>query len=125
MKTLQVTVFHMTCKQFIIWYKFIVTYFCIKWAVNFKYRQNIYNNNLYWTIFHIILLNLKDVSEKRVPIYICGNKMDLRADALEQGITCIKTEQGEQMARDNGAVLLETSSKSGFNVPSAIIGLCR
>ena len=51
--------------------------------------------------------------------------MDLRAESLEKGITCIQTDQGEQMARDNGAVLFETSSKSGFNIASAIIGLCR
>ncbi|KAJ9586007.1 hypothetical protein L9F63_020345, partial [Diploptera punctata] len=69
--------------------------------------------------------SIDEVTEQRVPIILCGNKVDLRAEAQSKGITCIDIVQGELLARDCGAVFLETSSKTGINILDAVLTLSR
>ncbi|XP_040579463.1 ras and EF-hand domain-containing protein homolog isoform X2 [Lepeophtheirus salmonis] len=66
-----------------------------------------------------------DVSEKRIPIMLCANKVDLREEAIKKGTRCVSTEEGEKMARDYSAIFIETSTKSGNNVWDAVIQLSR
>ena len=56
---------------------------------------------------------------------LCGNKTDLRADHLAQGIRCVSAENGERLAREHSATFLETSSKDGANVLDALVQLSR
>ena len=65
------------------------------------------------------------MSEKRIPIMLCGNKLDLRSDLLEQGRRCVTSENGEKLAREHSATFLETSSKDGDNVLDALVQLSR
>ncbi|PSN52026.1 hypothetical protein C0J52_04538 [Blattella germanica] len=69
--------------------------------------------------------SIDEVTEQRVPIILCGNKVDLRAESRSKGITCIDILQGELLARDCGAIFLETSSKTGTNILDAILTLSR
>lgn len=66
-----------------------------------------------------------DVSEKRIPIMLCGNKLDLRSDLIDQGCRCVTSENGEKLAREHSATFLETSSKDGDNVLDALVQLSR
>ncbi|PNF37796.1 hypothetical protein B7P43_G10138 [Cryptotermes secundus] len=68
---------------------------------------------------------LNEATEQRVPIILCGNKVDLRAEAKSKGVTCIDMVEGEFLSRDCGAIFLETSSKTGTNILDAIITLSR
>lgn len=65
------------------------------------------------------------MTEQRVPVILCGNKVDLRAEAQSKGITCIDMLEGELLARDCGAIFLETSSKTGTNILDAVLTLSR
>ena len=67
----------------------------------------------------------QDVSEKRIPIMLCGNKLDLRSDLIDQGCRCVTSENGEKLAREHSATFLETSSKDGDNVLDALVQLSR
>ena len=76
--------------------------------------------------FKIYFLSfLQDVSEKRIPIMLCGNKLDLRSDLIDQGCRCVTSENGEKLAREHSATFLETSSKDGDNVLDALVQLSR
>ena len=72
-----------------------------------------------------MVIYLKEVAEKRVPIMLCGNKVDLRKEAMERNQRVISAEKGEKLARDNQAIFLETSSKDGSNVMEALVQLSR
>lgn len=65
------------------------------------------------------------MTEQRIPIILCGNKVDLRAEAQCKGVTCIDMVEGEILARDCGATFFETSSKTGTNILHAILTLSR
>ena len=65
------------------------------------------------------------MTEERVPIILCGNKVDQRVNAQSKGITCIDIIQGELLARECGAIFLETSSKTGTNILDAVLTLSR
>jgi GTPase SAR1 family protein len=67
----------------------------------------------------------QEVTEQRVPIVLCGNKVDLRAKVQSKGVKCIDMVEGELLSRDCGATFLETSSKTGTNIVDAIIALSR
>ena len=67
----------------------------------------------------------QDVSEKRIPIMLCGNKVDLRLDLVNKGLRCVSAENGERLARDHSATFLETSSKDGNNIIDALVQLSR
>uniref|UniRef100_A0A1B6DVN7 Ras and EF-hand domain-containing protein n=2 Tax=Clastoptera arizonana TaxID=38151 RepID=A0A1B6DVN7_9HEMI len=69
--------------------------------------------------------SIDEITEKSIPIYVCGNKVDLRPESLQQGITCVREEDGERIARENGATYFETSSKTGLNITNALIGITR
>ena len=69
--------------------------------------------------------HFQDVSEKRIPIMLCANKVDLRGDATAQGRRCITADEGEKMARQHSAIFIETSAKEGNNVMDALVQLSR
>ncbi|XP_025198054.1 ras and EF-hand domain-containing protein homolog [Melanaphis sacchari] len=71
------------------------------------------------------VLSITEVSDKQLPICICGNKLDLRREAELQGLTCVSTNHGELLAKDYDAAFFETSSKLGTNINNALITLCR
>ncbi|KAI5699398.1 ras and EF-hand domain-containing protein-like isoform X1 [Diaphorina citri] len=68
---------------------------------------------------------VEEVTENSIPIVICANKVDLRADAQAKGVKCIDREVGEKLAQQYGAIFMETSSKSGDNILDALIALSR
>jgi len=68
---------------------------------------------------------IDDVSEKRIPIILCGNKVDQRAVSQADGRRCVGAEEGEKMARENSAIFMETSSKDGSNILDSLVLLAR
>uniref|UniRef100_A0A8D8SIK4 Ras and EF-hand domain-containing protein n=1 Tax=Cacopsylla melanoneura TaxID=428564 RepID=A0A8D8SIK4_9HEMI len=68
---------------------------------------------------------VEEVTEHAIPIAICANKVDLRADAQAKGIKCVEREVGQKLAEQYGAIFMETSSKSGDNIMDALISLSR
>lgn len=75
--------------------------------------------------FPFSLFLLQDVSEKRIPIMLCANKVDLRMEACAAGRKCVSTDEGEKTARDHSAIFIETSAKDGKNVFDALVHLAR
>jgi Ras and EF-hand domain-containing protein len=67
----------------------------------------------------------QEVTQQRIPIVLCGNKMDLRAEAQSNGVTCVDMLEGELLSREFGATFLETSSKTGTNIVDAVLTLSR
>lgn len=67
----------------------------------------------------------QDVSEKRIPIMLCANKVDLRPEASANGRKCVSVDEGERMAREHSAIFIETSAKEGNNVIDALVQLSR
>ena len=65
------------------------------------------------------------MSEKRIPIMLCANKVDLRLEACAAGRKCVSTDEGERTAREHSAVFIETSAKDGNNVFDALVHLAR
>ena len=65
------------------------------------------------------------MAEKRVPIMLCGNKVDLRPEAVSRNQRVLSSEKGERLARNHQAIFLETSSKDGSNVMEALVQLSR
>ncbi|XP_069994990.1 EF-hand calcium-binding domain-containing protein 4B-like [Penaeus vannamei] len=61
----------------------------------------------------------------RVPLVLCGNKADLRDTAASQGRCIVSASNGERLARDYGAVFIETSCKNGAGVMDALVMLAR
>uniref|UniRef100_T1JJ01 Uncharacterized protein n=1 Tax=Strigamia maritima TaxID=126957 RepID=T1JJ01_STRMM len=68
---------------------------------------------------------IDDVVDKRLPIMLCSNKTDMRPTALMQGRTIVEPQTGELLARDFGAIYIETSAKNGENISTAMIQLTR
>ncbi|KAL4630126.1 ras and EF-hand domain-containing protein isoform X1 [Arapaima gigas] len=68
---------------------------------------------------------IEDVSQEDIPIMLVGNKVDLRKQALEEGIKCIPTSYGEKLAMTYNALFCETSAKDGSNVIEAVLHLAR
>lgn len=70
----------------------------------------------------------QEVSEKRIPIMLCGNKTDMRTKSLVQNhqqSVVVPFEAGERMASTEQAIFLETSTKDGSNVIEALVQLSR
>ena len=65
------------------------------------------------------------MSEKRIPIILCGNKVDQRAGQQSEGRRCVGAEDGEKMAREHSAIFMETSSKEGQNILDSLVLLAR
>lgn len=85
---------------------------------------SMYNHHVTITPSWCIII-LQDVSDKQLPICICGNKVDLRQEAELQGLTCVSTEHGELLAKDYNALFFETSSKLGSNINNALVTISR
>ncbi|KAM7439153.1 hypothetical protein ABFA07_011420 [Porites harrisoni] len=68
---------------------------------------------------------IEDSTSKPIPIMLCGNKTDLRESYAEEGKTVIPTEKGEKLAKEYGALFIETSSKENKNITEACIELGR
>ena len=66
---------------------------------------------------HEDILRIREVSS--VPCCLVGNKCDLVGDRE------VKTEEGQQLAKELGAIFFETSAKTGANVTEAIEGTIR
>ncbi|GLH08293.1 GTP-binding protein Rheb homolog [Gryllus bimaculatus] len=66
---------------------------------------------------------IEEVTERAVPITLCGNKLDLRNESRAQGISCVDTSQGRKLAEENKAIFMETSSKTGDNILEAVLAL--
>jgi small GTP-binding protein len=66
---------------------------------------------------HEDILRIRDA--KSVPCCLIGNKCDLVDDRE------VQTEEGQQLAKNIGAIFYETSAKSGINVVDAIEGTIR
>ena len=77
------------------------------------------------TTRHRHLCLIQEVTDTRVPIMLCGNKVDMREALLKQGQTCITRQQGETLARDFGAHFQETSARTGQGMVEAIVELGR
>ena len=93
---------------------------------NMSYDRRRYYSIKSLTILQIYYIIIKqDVAEKRVPIMLCGNKVDLRQEAISRNQRIISAEKGERLARNHQAIFLETSSKEGSNVIEALVQLSR
>ena len=46
------------------------------------------------------------MSEKRIPLVLCGNKVDMRQQASAEGRRCVSAEDGEKMAREHRLKLI-------------------
>ncbi|XP_022792274.1 ras and EF-hand domain-containing protein homolog isoform X7 [Stylophora pistillata] len=68
---------------------------------------------------------IEDSTSKPIPIMLCGNKTDLRQSYIAEGKTVITEENGEKLAREYGALFIETSSKENRNITDACIELGR
>ena len=68
---------------------------------------------------------LQDVSEKRIPIILCGNKVDQRTGQQAEGRRCVGAEDGEKTAREHSAIFMETSSRDGHNILDSLVLLAR
>ena len=56
---------------------------------------------------------------------LCGNKVDIRQEAIDRNQRVVSAEQGEKLARHHQAIFLETSTKDGSNVIEALVQLSR
>lgn len=68
---------------------------------------------------------IEESTSKPIPIMLCGNKTDLRQSYIAEGKTVITEENGEKLAREYGALFIETSSKENRNITDACIELGR
>ena len=78
-----------------------------------------------WLVCRHWVQCIDDVSEKRIPIILCGNKVDQRAAQLDTARRCVGAEDGEKMAREHSAIFMETSSKDGQNILDSLVLLAR
>lgn len=68
--------------------------------------------------------SISEVTDKEIPILICGNKVDLR-DEQDLTINCVGTVHGEELAQTYNALFYETSSKTGKNIANAMLAITR
>ncbi|XP_053575343.1 LOW QUALITY PROTEIN: ras and EF-hand domain-containing protein-like [Bombina bombina] len=66
---------------------------------------------------------IKNSSEKSIPVMLIGNKTDLRIEKTESD--CIQTSMGEKLAMAYSSLFCETSAKDGTNVVEAVLHLAR
>ena len=65
------------------------------------------------------------MAEKRIPIILCGNKVDQRTGQQAEGRRCVGAEDGEKTAREHSAIFMETSSRDGHNILDSLVLLAR
>ncbi|XP_032237880.2 uncharacterized protein LOC5512636 isoform X7 [Nematostella vectensis] len=68
---------------------------------------------------------IEESCSKPVPIMLCGNKIDIRQSAAAENKTVITAESGSRLAKEHGALFIETSSKENKNIAEACIELAR
>lgn len=68
---------------------------------------------------------IEESTLKPIPIMLCGNKTDLRQSHIDEGKTVIAQESGEKLAKEYGALFIETSTKENKNITEACIELGR
>ncbi|KAM4747005.1 ras and EF-hand domain-containing protein-like [Rhinophrynus dorsalis] len=66
---------------------------------------------------------IKNSSEKPIPLMLIGNKTDIRTETTQSNI--IQTSMGEKLAMAYSALFCETSAKDGTNVVEAVLHLAR
>ncbi|XP_022190679.2 ras and EF-hand domain-containing protein homolog [Nilaparvata lugens] len=69
--------------------------------------------------------SIEEISGSRIPIMMCGNKVDVREEAKAEGLRCITEEQGMKLAAQYGSLFVETSSKTGQNIADSLFALTR
>ncbi|KAH3882276.1 hypothetical protein DPMN_006210 [Dreissena polymorpha] len=67
----------------------------------------------------------QDGSTKKLPIMLCANKTDMRMETEQQGRKVVTYEDGQRLAREYGALFIETSAKDGTNVGECVSELAR
>ena len=65
------------------------------------------------------LESIQSSASRDIPVIICGNKVDLRPYAEARGMPYVTRRQGEKLAKEVGALFIETSAKDGINVNKA------
>jgi GTPase SAR1 family protein len=68
---------------------------------------------------------IEDTSDKRIPIVIISNKIDLRDEARNAHTRTITHEQGAKLAKEYHSLFIETSAKIGTNMDESLIELCK
>lgn len=66
---------------------------------------------------------IKNSTEKSIPIILIGNKTDMRAEMPES--SSVHTSHGEKLAMTYSSLFFETSAKDGTNVVEAVLHLAR
>ncbi|XP_052286750.1 ras and EF-hand domain-containing protein homolog isoform X4 [Dreissena polymorpha] len=69
--------------------------------------------------------SIEDGSTKKLPIMLCANKTDMRMETEQQGRKVVTYEDGQRLAREYGALFIETSAKDGTNVGECVSELAR
>lgn len=71
------------------------------------------------------LESIESSNSREVPVIICGNKTDLRGEAIRNGMPVISRQQGLKLAQEVSALFIETSAKDGTNIQKACVELTR
>uniref|UniRef100_A0A3B3H763 RAS and EF-hand domain containing 2 n=1 Tax=Oryzias latipes TaxID=8090 RepID=A0A3B3H763_ORYLA len=66
---------------------------------------------------------IQDSTDEKLPICIIGNKVDLREQCENR--SCVRSLDGEKLAKAYGALFCETSAKEGSNIVEAVLHLAR
>ncbi|CAF1552156.1 unnamed protein product, partial [Didymodactylos carnosus] len=66
-----------------------------------------------------------EATTKKVPVMIVANKIDLRDQMRSEGRRVIEHDDGMKLAKDYGALFIETSAKDGTNSNETLIELAR
>ncbi|XP_052821855.1 ras and EF-hand domain-containing protein homolog [Octopus bimaculoides] len=71
------------------------------------------------------LQTIENGAQKRLPIMLCANKTDLRAEMEAHDRRTVKFEDGQRLARTFEGLFIETSAKDGNNINEAVLELTR
>ena len=69
--------------------------------------------------------SIEESNTQKVPVILCGNKIDLRPHAMQIGMPVVSREQGRDLARKVGALFIEISAKDGTNIHKTCKDLIR
>lgn len=67
---------------------------------------------------------ISEASDKRIPIVIVGNKIDLREE-MRHASQVVQKEDGIKLAKQYNSLFIETSAKDGSNIDESLIEICR
>lgn len=68
---------------------------------------------------------INETTDKRIPIVIVANKIDLRDEVRKSASRVIEREEGAKLAAEFECLFLEASAKDGTNMDESLIELCR